>query len=134
MRATRKLDELPRAPKETIGLQIFQKMAVEKNKKEERSIAALGYRPAAISEVAYKIIRADLQAARELYRILVAVALAMVCGNSDRADLAEGSTRVTAIISCPSRSRGLSKTARARRRARPPRTAIVDRVSANRKV
>ena len=27
--------------------------------------------PAAISEVAYKIIRADLQAARELYRILV---------------------------------------------------------------
>jgi hypothetical protein len=39
----------------------------------------LSIEPAAISEVAYKIIRADLQAARELYRILVAVALAMVC-------------------------------------------------------
>jgi hypothetical protein len=32
----------------------------------------LSIEPAAISEVAYKIIRADLQAARELYRILVA--------------------------------------------------------------
>jgi hypothetical protein len=32
----------------------------------------LGIEPAAIGEVAYKIIRADLQAARELYRILVA--------------------------------------------------------------
>jgi hypothetical protein len=94
----------------------------------------LSIEPAAISEVVYKIIHADLQAARELYRILVAVALAMVCGNSDRADLAEGSTWATAMITCASRSRGLSKSARTRHRARPPRTAIVDRVSANRKV
>jgi hypothetical protein len=80
-------------------------MAAEKNKKEERALRRLGIEPAAISEVVYKVIRADLQAARELYRILVAVALAMVCGNSDRADLAEGSTRVAAMISCPSRTR-----------------------------
>jgi hypothetical protein len=47
-------------------------MAAEKNKKEERALRRLGIEPAAIGEVAYKIIRADLQAARELYRILVA--------------------------------------------------------------
>jgi hypothetical protein len=52
--------------------QIFQRMAAEKNKKEERALRRLGIEPAAIGEVAYKIIRADLQAARELYRILVA--------------------------------------------------------------
>jgi hypothetical protein len=49
--------------------QIFQRMAAEKNKKEERALRRLGIEPAAIGEVAYKIIRADLQAARELYRI-----------------------------------------------------------------
>src|SRR5438034_255284 len=38
----------------------------------EATIERLSIEPAAISEVAYKIIRADLQAARELYRILVA--------------------------------------------------------------
>jgi hypothetical protein len=38
----------------------------------EATIERLGIEPAAISEVVYKIIRADLQAARELYRILVA--------------------------------------------------------------
>jgi hypothetical protein len=37
----------------------------------EAAIERLSIEPAAISEVAYKIIRADLQAARELYRILV---------------------------------------------------------------
>jgi hypothetical protein len=42
MRATRKLDELRRAQKETIGLQIFQRMAVEENKKEERALRRLG--------------------------------------------------------------------------------------------
>jgi hypothetical protein len=42
------------------------------NKKEERALRRSDIEPAAISEVAYKIIRADLQAARELYRILVA--------------------------------------------------------------
>ena len=49
-----------------------QIVAAEKNKKEERALRRLGIEPAAIGEVAYKIIRADLQAARELYRILVA--------------------------------------------------------------
>ena len=48
-----------------------QIVAAEKNKKEERALRRLGIEPAAIGEVAYKIIRADLQAARELYRILV---------------------------------------------------------------
>jgi ParB-like chromosome segregation protein Spo0J len=42
------------------------------NKKEERALRRSDIEPAAISEVASKIIRADLQAARELYRILVA--------------------------------------------------------------
>ena len=49
-----------------------QIVAAEKNKKEERALRRLGIEPAAIGEVAYKIIRADLQTARELYRILVA--------------------------------------------------------------
>jgi hypothetical protein len=49
-----------------------QIVAAEKNKEEERALRRLGIEPAAIGEVAYKIIRADLQAARELYRILVA--------------------------------------------------------------
>ena len=49
-----------------------RRRAAEKNKKQERALRRLGIEPAAISEVAYKIIRADLQAARELYRILVA--------------------------------------------------------------
>jgi hypothetical protein len=40
MRATRKLDELRRAQKETIGLQIFQRMAVEKNKKKKEHCGA----------------------------------------------------------------------------------------------
>src|SRR5262249_54521536 len=40
--------------------------------KREATIERLSIEPAAISEVAYKIIRADLEAARELYRILVA--------------------------------------------------------------
>jgi hypothetical protein len=38
----------------------------------EATIERLSIEPAAISEVVCKIIRADLQAARELYRILVA--------------------------------------------------------------
>jgi uncharacterized protein YgbK (DUF1537 family) len=38
----------------------------------EATIERLSIEPAAVSEVVYKIIRADLQAARELYRILVA--------------------------------------------------------------
>jgi hypothetical protein len=42
------------------------------NKKEETALRRSDIEPAAISEVASKIIRADLQAARELYRILVA--------------------------------------------------------------
>lgn len=42
------------------------------NKKEERALRRSDIEPAAISEVAYRIVRADLQAARELYRILVA--------------------------------------------------------------
>jgi len=49
-----------------------QIVAAEKNKEEARALRRLGIEPAAIGEVAYKIIRADLQAARELYRILVA--------------------------------------------------------------
>jgi hypothetical protein len=79
-------------------------MAIEKNKKEQRALRRLGIEPAAISEVVYKVIRADLQAARELYHILVAVALAMVCGNSDRADLAEGSILVLGFIAAPKKN------------------------------
>jgi hypothetical protein len=127
MRATRKLDELRRAQKETIGLNTGAKgigtskgvrvnekptlasQGIDKNlaqqarvlgklsdegfekavtkarakvahrrarkrteSEREATIERLSIEPAAISEVAYKIIRADLQAARELYRILVA--------------------------------------------------------------
>jgi hypothetical protein len=56
----------------TIEANRQKRRAAEKNKKQERALRRLGIEPAAISEVAYKIIRADLQAARELYRILVA--------------------------------------------------------------
>ena len=125
MRATRKLDELRQAQKETVGLakggggkhgrkRVVEKPTLESqgigknlaqqarvlgklsdegfekavNKarakvahrrarkrtesEREAAIERLSIEPAAISEVAYKIIRADLQAARELYRILVA--------------------------------------------------------------
>ena len=126
MRATRRLDELRREQKETVGLsagsrgsrvkgarvdekptlasqgidknlaqqaRVLGKLSDEsfeaavaearvnvahrrarKRTKSEReaTIERLSIEPAAISEVAYKIIRADLQAARELYRILVA--------------------------------------------------------------
>ena len=124
MRATRKLDELRQAQKETVGLakggggkhgrkRVIEKPTLESqgigknlaqqarvlgklsdegfekavNKarakvahrrarkrtesEREATIERLSIEPAAISEVAYKIIRADLQAARELYRILV---------------------------------------------------------------
>jgi hypothetical protein len=40
-------------------------MAAEKNKKEERALRRLGIEPAAIGEVAYKIIRAAAVAAYE---------------------------------------------------------------------
>ena len=56
----------------TIEANRQKRRAAEKNKKQARALRRLGIEPAAISEVAYKIIRADLQAARELYRILVA--------------------------------------------------------------
>jgi hypothetical protein len=104
--AERKVDEYQR----TIGQHIAAikkarpddwQEVVEAKCKLERALRRLGSEPAAISEVVYKIIRAYLQAARELYRILVAVALAMVCGDSDRADFAEGSTRVTAAMLDP---------------------------------
>jgi hypothetical protein len=129
MRATRRLDELRRAQKETVGLATgkegkrkalglaenpsdrptlasqgidknlaqqarvlgklsdegFEKAVTKARAKvahrrarkrteseREATIERLSIEPAAISEVAYKIIRADLQAARELYRILVA--------------------------------------------------------------
>jgi hypothetical protein len=127
MRATRKLDGLRRAQKETIGLntgakgigtsnevrvnekptlasqgidknlaqqarvlgklsdegfeeavtearaKVAHRRARKRTKSErEATIERLSIEPAAISEVVYKIIRADLQAARELYRILVA--------------------------------------------------------------
>src|SRR5262249_61528173 len=126
MRATRRLDELRREQKETVGLsagtrgsrvkgarvdekptlasqginknlaqqaRVLGKLSDEgfeaavtkarakvahrrarKRTESERgaTIERLSIEPAAISEVAYKIIRADLQAARELYRILVA--------------------------------------------------------------
>jgi hypothetical protein len=126
MRATRRLDELRREQKETVGLsagsrgsrvkgarvdekptlasqgidknlaqqaRVLGKLSDEsfeaavaearvnvahrrarKRTKGEReaTIERLSIEPAAISEVVYKIIRADLQAARELYRILVA--------------------------------------------------------------
>jgi hypothetical protein len=71
-RRARKRTESEREATIEANRQIFQKMAAEKNKKEERALRRLGIEPAAIGEVAYKIIRADLQAARELYRILVA--------------------------------------------------------------
>src|SRR5258708_38604757 len=70
-RRARKRTESEREATIEANRQIFQRMAAEKNKKEERALRRLGIEPAAISEVAYKIIRADLQAARELYRILV---------------------------------------------------------------
>jgi hypothetical protein len=119
MRATRRLDELRREQKDTVGLsagtrgsrvkgarvdekptlasqginknlaqqaRVLGKLSDEgfeaavahrrarKRTESERgaTIERLSIEPAAISEVAYKIIRADLQAARELYRILVA--------------------------------------------------------------
>jgi hypothetical protein len=71
-RCARKRTESEREATIESNRQIFQRMAAEKNKKEERALPRWGIEPAAISEVAYKIIRADLQAARELYRILVA--------------------------------------------------------------
>jgi len=71
-RRARKRTESEREAAIEANRQIFQRMAAEKNKKEERALRRLGIEPAAIGEVAYKIIRADLQAARELYRILVA--------------------------------------------------------------
>ena len=71
-RRARKRTESEREATIEANRQIFQRMAAEKNKKEERALRRLGIEPAAIGEVAYKIIRADLQAARELYRILVA--------------------------------------------------------------
>jgi hypothetical protein len=129
MRATRRLDELRQAQKETVGLATGKEgkrkalglpenpsdrptlasQGIDKNlaqqarvlgklsdegfeeavtkarakvahrrarkrteSEREATIERLSIEPAAISEVAYKIIRADLQAARELYRILVA--------------------------------------------------------------
>jgi hypothetical protein len=126
MRATRRLDELRREQKETVGLSagsrgsrvkgarvdekptlasqgidknlaqqarglgklsdesfeaavaearvnVAHRRARKRTKSErEATIERLSIEPAAISEVVYKIIRADLQAARELYRILVA--------------------------------------------------------------
>jgi hypothetical protein len=126
MRATRRLDELRREQKETVGLSAgtrgsrvkgarvdekptLASQGIDKNlaqqarvvgklsdegfeeavtkaranvahrrarkrteSEREATIERLSIEPAAISEVAYKIIRADLQAARELYRILVA--------------------------------------------------------------
>jgi hypothetical protein len=45
--------------KETIGLQIFQRMAAEENKKEERVLRRLGIEPAAISEVGFLQVSAD---------------------------------------------------------------------------
>ena len=126
MRATRRLDELRREQRETVGLSAgtrgsrvkgarvdekptlasqgigknlaqqarvlgklsdegFEKAVTKARAKvahrrarkrteseREATIERLSIEPAAISEVAYKIIRADLQAARELYRILVA--------------------------------------------------------------
>jgi hypothetical protein len=71
-RRARKHTEREREAARKANQQILERMTAGKNKKEERALRRSGIEPTAISEVAYKVIRADLQAARELYRILVA--------------------------------------------------------------
>ena len=93
----------------TIEANRQKRRAAEKNKKQARALRRLGIEPAAISEVAYKIIRADLQAARELYRILVAGGRDAACRlvrelaagleNEFAADLAERAEN--AIVASP---------------------------------
>src|SRR5438093_10097033 len=71
-RCARKRTESEREATIDSNRQIFQRMAAEKNKREERSVEHTSEHHAVTNDVSYNIIHADLQAARELYRILVA--------------------------------------------------------------